>query len=112
MTLALEPHSHADIVRMPERMDAAAAERLRADLLTAIGASSGRLLLDMAPVKYIDSTGLGVLVTAMKAAKGRSGSLALFALPLKVRTMVELTRLHLHFEIYADEASALVASSS
>jgi anti-sigma B factor antagonist len=112
MTLAHEKHEQADIVRMPARMDAAAAEALRTDLQNRARAGSGRLLLDMSAVKFIDSTGLGVMVTAMKAVKNRAGSLALFALPAKVRMLVEVTRLHLVFAIYADEAAALAAPSS
>jgi anti-sigma B factor antagonist len=111
MTLASEKHQDADVVRMPARVDAAAADTLRADLQSLVSAGTGRLLLDMSSVKFIDSTGLGVMVTAMKAAKGRAGSLALFALPAKVRALVELTRLHLVFDIYADEAAALAAPS-
>jgi anti-sigma B factor antagonist len=109
MTLASEKHQQADVVRMPARVDAAAADTLRADLQSLASAGTGRLLLDMSAVKFVDSTGLGVMVTAMKAAKGRGGSLALFALPAKVRALVELTRLHLVFDIYADEAAALAA---
>jgi anti-sigma B factor antagonist len=111
MTLAHEKHQGADVVRMPPRLDAAAADRLRADLKSAVSEGSERLLLDMSAVKFIDSTGLGVIVTAMTTARNRGGSFALFALPAKVRTLVELTRLHLVFDIYADEVAALAAPS-
>ena len=63
MTLAREKHEKADVVRMPARMDAAAAETLRTDLQNLVREGSGRLLLDMSAVKFIDSTGLGVIVT-------------------------------------------------
>lgn len=97
---------------MPTRVDAAAAGILRSDLQSLAGAGTGRLLLDMSAVKFIDSTGLGVIVAAMKAAKSRDGSLALFALSAKIRTLIELTRLHLVFDIYANEEAALAAPSS
>jgi anti-sigma B factor antagonist len=111
MTLAAEKHQRADILRMPARVDASMAEGLRGDLHKLISAGSGHLLLDMAAVKFIDSTGLGVIVTAMKSARSGGGNLALFALPAKVRGLIELTRLHLIFDIYGDEASALAAAS-
>jgi anti-sigma B factor antagonist len=97
---------------MPPRIDAAAADGLRTELRQLAAHGSGRLLLDMAAVKFIDSTGLGVIVTALKTARERGGAVALFALPGKVRALVELTRLHLVFDIYADEAAALAAASS
>ncbi|HKD68694.1 MAG TPA: STAS domain-containing protein [Candidatus Binataceae bacterium] len=111
MNLAAEKHEGTDVVRMPRRMDAAAADALRSELRDLAGGGSGRLLLDMSAVKFIDSTGLGVIVTAMKAARDRGGRLAMFALPDKVRMLVELTRLHLVFHIYADEAAAMAAQS-
>jgi anti-sigma B factor antagonist len=109
MTLAAEKRDHAEVVRMPPRIDAGAADALRADLRALAAAGRGYLLLDMSAVKFIDSTGLGVIVTAMKTARERGGSLALFGLPAKVRLLIELTRLHLVFDIYCDEASALAA---
>jgi anti-sigma B factor antagonist len=57
----------------------------------------------MSAVKFIDLTGLGVIVTAIKTAQGQGGMVALFAMPPKVRVLVELTRLHLVFDIYPDE---------
>jgi anti-sigma B factor antagonist len=112
MTLAREKHEQADVVRMPARVDAAVADTLRTDLQSLVSEVTGRLLLDMSAVKFIDSTGLGVILIAMKAAASRGGSLALFALPAKVRSLFELTRLHLVFDVYADEAAALTAPSS
>lgn len=109
MTLTIEKHANAEVVRMSARVDAAAADTIRADLMRAIGGESSRLLIDMSAVTFIDSSGLGVIVTAAKASISRSGSLALFALPAKVRSLIELTRLHLLFDIYTDEAAALAA---
>jgi anti-sigma B factor antagonist len=112
MPLTDENREHADIVRMPARVDATVAESLKTELHDLLRAGNSRLLLDMSAVKFMDSTGLGVIVTAMKSARAGGGKLALFGLPARVRALVELTRLHLIFDIYVDEASALAASSS
>jgi anti-sigma B factor antagonist len=112
MTLTGEKREHADIVRMPLRIDAVAAESIKSELSDLLRHGSGRLLLDMSAVKFMDSTGLGVIVTALKSARAGGGKLALFALPARVRALVEVTRLHLVFDIYVDEASALAASAS
>jgi anti-sigma B factor antagonist len=90
-------------------VDAAVADTRRTNLKSVTREGTGRLLLDMSAVKFIDSTGLGMIVIAMRAALSRGGSFALFALPTKARMLVELTRLHLVFYIYADEAAALAA---
>jgi anti-sigma B factor antagonist len=97
---------------MPARVDAFAATALRSGLQKLIEEGGKRLLLDMSVVRLIDSSGLGVIVTASKAAKGIGGSVALFALPERVRSIIELTRLHLVFDIYPEEAAALAATQS
>jgi anti-sigma B factor antagonist len=109
MPLGGEQHGQVYVVRMPPRVDAVGADALRADLEALMGPGAGPLLLDMSAVKFIDSTGLGVIVAAMKTGQSQGGTVALFAMPPKVRTLVEVTRLHLVFDIYPDEAAALAA---
>ena len=65
-----------------------------------------RLAVDLSVVDRIDSTGLGALVTTLKAARDHGGDLALAGLSPSVRAVVELTRLHRVFDIYGDVESA------
>ncbi len=48
----------------------------------------------MAGVSFVDSSGLSVLVTSLKAARAKGGDLVLASLTPPVRSIVELTRLH------------------
>jgi anti-sigma B factor antagonist len=97
------------IVRLPTRLDAAVADAVRTELVSMLGAAGTKLLLDLSMVQFIDSTGLGVLVTAHKTAVAKDLKFALFALPDPVRAIVEVTRLHSVFDIYPDRDSALAA---
>jgi anti-sigma B factor antagonist len=66
-----------------------------------------RILLNMAEVFYIDSSGLGELVSAYAAVKNSGGQLKLLNLKSRVQDLMLLTRMHMVFEIYTDEKAAL-----
>jgi anti-sigma B factor antagonist len=70
---------------------------------------SGRknILLNMAEVYYIDSSGLGELVAAYTAATRRGGKLKLMKLTQRVQDVVQLTKVYRIFEVFNDEATAV-----
>jgi anti-sigma B factor antagonist len=68
-----------------------------------------RILLNLAEVFYIDSSGLGELVSAFAAVKNSGGQLKLMNLKGRVQDLMHLTRLHMIFDIYTDEKSALAS---
>ena len=65
------------------------------------------ILLDLARVRYVDSSGLGEMVAAQSAARRAGGQVALLAPTPNVREVFEMTRMAQVFDIYADEAGAL-----
>jgi anti-sigma B factor antagonist len=66
-----------------------------------------RIVLNLADVNYIDSSGIGELVSAFTAVKGRGGDLKLLHLTKKVHDLLQLTKLFTVFDVYSDEATAL-----
>jgi len=56
---------------------------------------------------YIDSAGLGTLVSALKTARERGGNVWLAGLTPQVKMVVELTRLHFVFEVFDSVEKAL-----
>lgn len=66
-----------------------------------------RLVLNLADVDYIDSSGIGELVSAYTAVKNRGGELKLLHLTKKVHDLLQLTKLYTVFDVYTDEGSAL-----
>lgn len=75
-------------------------------------AKADHAILDMTPVDMLDSSGLGVLVSGLKAQKAKEGSLKLCGLHKNVRALLELVRMHLIFEIYQDRKEAQGALGS
>jgi anti-sigma B factor antagonist len=66
-----------------------------------------RLVLNLADVDYIDSSGIGELVSAYTAVKNRGGELKLLHLTKKVHDLLQLTKLYTVFDVYTDEGTAL-----
>lgn len=96
-----------DIIALAGRLVMADVPEVRQKLLATIEQGSGKLILDLAEVGFMDSSGLSVLVSAFKAARLKSGDVVLLHLSPAVRSLIELTRLQQVFAIFDDEAAAL-----
>lgn len=66
-----------------------------------------KLLIDLGDVDYIDSAGIGEMVTAYTAVKNRGGELKLLNLTKKVKDLLQITKLYTVFEVFDDESSAV-----
>jgi anti-sigma B factor antagonist len=65
------------------------------------------ILLNLADVDYIDSSGIGELVSAFTAVKNQSGDMKLLHLTKKVRDLLQITKLYTVFDVFTDEGTAL-----
>jgi anti-sigma B factor antagonist len=74
------------------------------DLLTA---GHKQILLNLANVHYMDSTGLGTLVSAFTSVRKQAGELKLVNLTDKVTDLMQITKLYTVFDIANDEATAV-----
>jgi anti-anti-sigma factor len=68
-----------------------------------------KLILDMAKVRYVNSTGLGALVKYADKCKNAGGGMALTKVTAKVKIVIEMLGLQAFFEICMDERQALEA---
>jgi anti-sigma B factor antagonist len=83
--------------------------QLRDAIRALISKGQKRILLNMADVNYIDSSGLGELVSAFTTAKNQQADVKLLSLTKKVHDLLQLTKLYTVFDIKDDEASAIAA---
>jgi anti-sigma B factor antagonist len=76
-------------------------------------ASQGQkhVLLNLSEVHYIDSSGIGELVSAFTTMRDQGGELKLLNLTRKVHDLIQITKLHTVFDIKDDEATAIQAFS-
>ncbi len=83
--------------------------QLRDAIRDLIGKGSKNILLNMGDVNYIDSSGLGELVSAFTTAKNQQAEVKLLNLTKKVHDLLQLTKLYTVFDIKDDEASAIAS---
>jgi anti-sigma B factor antagonist len=68
-----------------------------------------RVVVDLAGVNYMDSSGLGELIAGYVAAKQAGGVLKLMRLTRRVEVLLAVTKLVTIFETFADEATAIAS---
>ena len=90
-----------------ERMDAHNSSDLKEKMLQLFDDEKCNIVIDLSEVRFVDSSGLGALVSGFKNASARNGNLKLSGLQPQVKSMFELTRLHRVFEIFPDVDDAL-----
>jgi anti-sigma B factor antagonist len=66
-----------------------------------------KLLLNLGDVTYIDSSGIGELVSAFTAVRKEGGELKLLNLTKKVHDLLQITKLYTVFDVKDDEAAAV-----
>ncbi len=66
-----------------------------------------KILLNMGEVSYIDSSGIGELVSAFTTVRNQGGELKLLNLTKKVHDLLQITKLYTVFDIKDDEAAAV-----
>ncbi len=71
-----------------------------------------QILLNLGEVHYIDSSGLGALVSSFTTVKKQGGELKLLNLTAKVTDLMQITKLYTVFDISNDEAAALKSFST
>lgn len=88
------------------RLDASVAAAFKEAITREIGDDQKALIVDFSKIDFIDSSGLGTLVSLLKMMNGK-GEMTLCALNPGIRNMFTLTRMDRIFRICPDRAAAL-----
>jgi anti-sigma B factor antagonist len=80
---------------------------LREAVKDLIAKGQKKILLNLGDVTYIDSSGIGELVSAFTSVRNQGGELKLLNLTKKVHDLLQITKLYTVFDIKDDEASAV-----
>jgi len=66
-----------------------------------------KILLNLGEISYIDSSGIGELVSGFTSVSNAGGQLKLLNLTKRVQDLLQITKLYTVFEVFDDEAVAL-----
>ena len=91
-----------------KELDASNAGDLKA-AMTPILERSAKVVLDLRQMQFVDSSGLGAILSCLRQAAARSGDLKLCSMSRQVRTAFELVRMHRIFDIYPTREEAVRA---
>lgn len=82
---------------------------LRETVRDLLGKGEKKILLNLGNVTYIDSSGIGELVSAFTSVRNQGGELKLLNLTKKVHDLLQITKLYTVFDIKDDETAAVGA---
>ena len=80
---------------------------LRDALRDLVSKNQKKILLNLGEVSYIDSSGIGELVSGFTTVTNGGGALKLLNLNKRVKDLLQITKLYTVFDVHEDEASAI-----
>jgi anti-sigma B factor antagonist len=108
LTITSRAVDEFDVIEIGGEIDVYTAPRLRETIVNAVEAGQNRLIIDVQQVQFLDSTGLGVLVGALKRVRADGGSLDIVCTQERILKIFEITGLDKVFGLHGsvDEARA------
>lgn len=82
---------------------------LRTAIRRLLGEGKNKILLNLGGVSYIDSSGIGELVSSFTAVNKEGGTLKLLKLTQKIQDLLAITKLLTVFDVYDEEETALAS---
>ena len=112
MDIEVRTQSQVKIIKLRGRLGLGESlDRTNETLTDLLGAGDARLLLDLQDVSMIDSSGIGLLVRHLTAAKQRGGSLKLLNPSKFALQTLKLVRVLNLFEVFEDQQQAVASFS-
>ena len=99
----------AAVLQVLGRLDMVAAQRLRSTVTETVQGGRSRVVVDMAETTFLDSSGLGALIAALKTTRQAGGDLRIARLPEQALMVLELTRMTTVLRPHGSVEDALAA---
>jgi len=110
MKLTVREDSGTTVVTLEGRLDLATGANLKEEIKKVCDKGAKKIHLNLEKVEFINSSGLGALVSVMKQVRNKKGKLTLSNLAAYVREIFEITQLSHVFEIYETQPEALASA--
>jgi anti-sigma B factor antagonist len=95
------------VLKLTGRLDASSAPEMKSRVLELIDAGKIKVLIEMNGIDFIDSSGLGILVSCLRLIDKAGGALKIASLKENPKNLFQTTRLNRVFELFEDPESAL-----
>jgi anti-sigma B factor antagonist len=109
MSFSLEHSNDVTIVTVQGQLVVTNRQDFKQMVLDAMEQGARTVIVDFTDASYIDSSGLGALVSLSRRLRDAGGDLRLVGLSDELRTLFELTRLDALFPLFATRADAMAA---
>ncbi len=96
-----------EILKLSDRIDASCSFELKEIVQEMIEQKKIHLLINLSNVTFIDSSGLGTLITCLKTIKNVGGQLKIAHLCQNVKNVFDMTRMDRVFEIFENDEAAI-----
>ena len=108
MELDIRTEHNGDVceIRLDGEIDVYTAPRLKEQIVALIEGGCSNVIVDLQNVAFIDSSGLGVLVSALRRARERDGAVRIVCTRENILKIFRITGLDKVFPIFADAAEA------
>jgi len=109
MEIAVDKIDSIAVAAVPvDELDASNTEESKRDIAPVLQANT-RLVLDLSRLRFVDSSGLGAMLSCLRQLNAKSGDLKLCGMSKQVRALFELVRMHRIFDIYGTREEAVHA---
>lgn len=102
-------HDTWSVIEVAGEIDVATAPRLREQVIALVNRGHHRLIVSLEGVDFIDSTGLGVLISGLKRVRTHGGDFALVCTEPRILKVFEITGLLQVFVVHDSVADAVAA---
>ncbi len=107
MSFQVSKNGDVSLIEVEGQLIVGNRQELKQQVLEQLEGGDRKFVVDFANTGYIDSSGLGVLVSLSKKIREQGGELRLSSLNEDLRTLFELTKLDTLFTIADDKGQAL-----
>lgn len=109
MEISTEQEESVTIAEIPvKELDASNAGDLKSSMGRILEKNS-QVVMDVARMQFVDSSGLGAMLSCLRQANERGGDLKICCMNKQVRTAFELVRMHRIFDIFENREDAVRA---
>ena len=111
MNMSIEKMGNVAVVALLGELDASKARQFKRDIAPVLEANS-KVVFDVSQLRFVDSSGLGAILSCLRQLNARGGDLKLCGLSPSVRAPFALVRMHTILKIYSTKDEAIRAFQS